>query len=207
MGSRLRRRRRRGRSGHRRQGFAELDGRGPSADPHPPSVLGIPTATEIALLLSPVGEPLLFPPPVFYLTDALRRARGMTKRIEVRRGEKAAILLSTRPAARPAFCTSIQAKGKPSSSMKGFFGKTAQREPEGINRFSRSWKNAESDPRAGTSAISQGCLPSGHASTHSTKGPKISRRVLRNSGEKPRTKAGSSPGRENFAQGVGTRGF
>ena len=40
------------------------------------------------------------------LSLALRRATGMTKRIEVSRGENAAILLSTRPAARPAFWTS-----------------------------------------------------------------------------------------------------
>ena len=52
-----------------------------------------------------------------------RRATGTTNRIDVRRGEKAAILLSTRPAARPAFCTSSQRYGNPSSCEEGLLGK------------------------------------------------------------------------------------
>src|SRR4051794_9799936 len=43
--------------------------------------------------------------------DTCRLATGITNRIDVRRAEKAAILLSTRPAASPAFCTSIQRNG------------------------------------------------------------------------------------------------
>ena len=57
-----------------------------------------------------------------------RLASGTTNRIEVSRGEKAAILLSTSPAASPAFWTSIQPQGKSSSSWNGFFGRT---DPEG----------------------------------------------------------------------------
>src|SRR6266545_2282042 len=132
----------------------------------------------------------------------LRRETGMTKRIEVRRGEKAAILLSTRPAESPALCTSIQLKGKESCSMNAFLGRTAQREPDGVRRFSIPRKKAGSDPSPGTSVMSHACFPGGHSRTHSTRGPKISRQVRRNSAEEPRAYAGSSPGSENLAQGV-----
>ena len=50
-----------------------------------------------------------------------------------KRGEKAAILLSTRPAERPAFWTSPQEKGKDSSARNGFLGKTTQSAPAGAS--------------------------------------------------------------------------
>ena len=88
--------------------------------------------------------------------------------------------------------------------MKGFFGKTTQRDPDGVSRFSRPRKSAEREPSAGTSAMSQACVPGGHCATLSTSGPNVWRRTLRNSGVSPRAKAAASPGRENFAQGVCT---
>src|SRR5512141_1146736 len=110
----------------------------------------------------------------------------MTKRRDVRRGENAAILLSTRPAERPACCTSDQEKGKESSLTNGFFGKTTQRDPDGVSRFSSARKKTVSEPSRGTSAMSHTSAPGGHSLTQSTSGPKTSRRAPRNSGESPR---------------------
>src|SRR5262249_30555032 len=87
----------------------------------------------------------------------LRRASGITNRLEVRPAENAATLLPTRPAANPACWTSLQEKGKESSAANGFFGSTIQREPDGISRFSRSRKNVEREPSPGASAMSQAC--------------------------------------------------
>src|SRR6266404_7087911 len=106
-----------------------------------------------------------------YGSRALRRARGTTKRMEVRRVENAAILLSTRRAERPACWMSDHVKGNDISFMKGFFGKTTQRDPDGVSRFSKARKSVEREPSAGTSAMSQACVPGGHCATLSTIGP------------------------------------
>src|SRR5262249_29878407 len=124
------------------------------------------------------STPFAFRPSPFALL-----ATGITKRIAVKRVEKAAILLSTRPQERPAFWTSDHPNGNASSAMYGFFGKTAQSEPAGVKRFSRPRKRAESEPAAGTSSMSQACFPVGQAATQSTRGPKVWRTVRRNSGE------------------------
>src|SRR5262249_18314630 len=128
----------------------------------------------------------------FWILDWARLATGTTKRIEVSRGENAAILLSTSPADRPARCTSSHRNGTPSCARKGFFGKTAQSEPSLSMRVSRSRKNAESEPSPGTSTIIHGCLPEGIRSTRSTSGPKICRMVRMNSREEPWAYAGQS---------------
>ena len=63
-----------------------------------------------------------------------RRATGTTNRIEVSRGENAAILLSTSPAARPAFCTSSHVNGNPNSARRASSERRPRASPHGSRR-------------------------------------------------------------------------
>jgi hypothetical protein len=94
--------------------------------------------TDMGMGILPAREHRLIAGCRYDFAACLLRATGITNRIEVRRGENAAILLSTRPADSPALCTSVHVNGKPSSSRNGFFGKATQSEPAGASRFSSS---------------------------------------------------------------------
>ena len=89
----------------------------------------------------------------------------------------------------------------------GFFGKTTQSDPDGVEPLFEVAEESRQRPVRRDLRHQPGLRAVGHARTHSTSGPKISRIALRNSAESPRTKAFPSAGRENFAQGGCTGSF